>query len=172
MTIDNPTRPADVNTAGHGLGRIGAENAHDLVTRVVPALLGHHPAHDHLMVITLSGPRIAAHAEVPLPDPRQLSEHLGPELADDAAVTLPLLDTEPLLLPDADSVILIGYGDPDRDDDLRRLADLVPLPVNALLRVHADRWWRVERPPEAGTQHASAARHSSGARSQDQGADR
>lgn len=134
--------------------------APDLIRRTLPDLLGQQPYPGHAAFLLLTGSAITACALVSMPHPARLRHHLGPELGDDIAVTLPLLDAGPLWNPppaDPAGVIVVGYGDRDRDRDLHRIAELIPLPVPRLLRVHRIRWWRLDCPNPGSHTHPACS---------------
>lgn len=127
--------------------------AKDLITRVLPGLLGQHPQPDAVAFLVLAGSAVTACGLVPLPDPAHARHRLGTDLGDDVAVTLPLLDAGPLWNPppaDDAAMVIVGYGARDREPDLRRIAELIPLPVRRILRVHGGRWWRLDCPGLTG----------------------
>jgi hypothetical protein len=137
--------------------RIVEVTGQELLNVVVPALL-EPPPPGHLVLIALTGRALTAAVIVALPDFDELRALMGPALTDEVAPMVPVVDALPLWKEGADTVVAIGYGDHDLDPHLRGVADLAPLPVAGLLRVHDGRWWRLDCPdPNTCTEPACNA---------------
>jgi hypothetical protein len=151
----NPRQPdpgrsgsGDADTDGDRLAAVTVRSGDDLIN-VVPFLLGLHPAEPSLVILVIDGPYPVVGAYVELTDLGDTHEQHSSGPSDpwhDVGLALPLAAAASAAAPAVPdpAVVVIGYLDRDRTDDLHRLADTSPAPVAGVFRVHAGRWWRLD----------------------------